>query len=225
MISAEVEKWESGICTSYSKRLNELKLRHIHDRRKRVDLINAYKMSRLTTVSVIWLQPIFHLEITSGSRVHSWKLQQVILSTSVRQHLYVYGPDAHILTSEKTVPIPLVYTRPQIFKYLPRWVCRVGVPNLCGDVFILVTLYWQWQRSVSPVTMEQFCWQGTAKQVAKFTCLASKLSVIDSIRYGYQLNRELRTQVSDTSKGFILELEQPWKTAKIPQIFSDFYYE
>ena len=73
--------------------------------------------------------------------MHSWKLQQVILSTSVRQHLYVYGPDAHILTSEKTVPIPFVYTRPQIFKYLPRWVCRVVVPNLCGDVFILVTLY------------------------------------------------------------------------------------
>ena len=25
--------------------------------------------------------------------------------------------------------------------------------------------------------------------------------------------------------GYILELEQPRKTAKIPQIFSDFYYE
>ena len=68
--------------------------------------------------------------------MHSWKLQQVILNTSVRQHLYVYGPDAHILTSEKTVPIPLVYTRPQIFKYLPRWVCRVGAQSLRGCFYI-----------------------------------------------------------------------------------------
>ena len=28
-----------------------------------------------------------------------------------------------------------------------------------------------------------------------------------------------------TVSGYILELEQPRKTAKIPQIFSDFYYE
>jgi len=36
------------------------------------------------------------------------------------------------------------------------------------------------------------------------------------------------TSTSETLKisyGYILELEQPRKTAKIPQIFSDFYYE
>jgi len=39
---------------------------------------------------------------------------------------------------------------------------------------ICLVCCWEWQIAVVPVVMDLFCWQGTAKLVAKCTCLVSK---------------------------------------------------
>jgi len=70
----------------YEKRLKELKLWSLEDRRIRADLIEVFKITH--GLSSLSLGTFFVLDTDSRTRGHPWKLKKRRMNTDMRRHFF-----------------------------------------------------------------------------------------------------------------------------------------